>query len=181
MKLVKCNTLFDGTEEKSDCYVGFEGDMIKYVGKDKTPKLEGTTENNNEIIAEGNAYAITPGFIDAHSHIGLVRSGEPDREEEANDRFNTIYPLVNALHSIYMDDPSFTESVEGGVLYSTVLPGSGNIIGGKAVLIRNFAKDIGEAYMNDVGIKIALGYNPSRTTEWKGDRPSTRMGAVAML
>jgi imidazolonepropionase-like amidohydrolase len=80
-----------------------------------------------------------------------------------------------------MDDSSFTESVESGVLYSTVLPGSGNIIGGKAVLIRNFAKDIGEAYMSDVGIKMALGYNPRSTTEWKGDRPSTRMGAIAML
>jgi hypothetical protein len=80
-----------------------------------------------------------------------------------------------------MDDSSFTESVESGVLYSTVLPGSGNIIGGKAVLIRNFAKDIGEAYMSDVGIKMALGYNPRSTTEWKGDKPSTRMGAIAML
>jgi imidazolonepropionase-like amidohydrolase len=181
MKLVKCSTLYDGIDEKSDCYVGFEGDEIKYVGKEATAQLEGTTEKNNEIIAEGNAYAITPGFIDAHSHIGLVRSGEPDKEEEANERFNPIYPLVNALHSIYMDDPSFSESVEGGVLYSTVLPGSGNIIGGKAVLIRNFAKDIGESYMGDVGIKMALGYNPRSTTEWKGDRPSTRMGAIAML
>jgi imidazolonepropionase-like amidohydrolase len=181
MKLVKCTHLFDGIQEKNDCYIGFEGDELKYVGKDKAPKLNGTTESNNEIVAEGSTYAVTPGFIDAHSHIGLVRSGEPDREEEANDHFNPIYPLVNALHSIYMDDPSFTESVEGGVLYSTVLPGSGNIVGGKAVLIRNFAKDIGEAYMTDVGIKMALGYNPRSTTEWKGDRPSTRMGAIAML
>ena len=70
---------------------------------------------NNEIVAEGSTYTVTPGFIDAHSHIGLVRSGEPDREEEANDHFDPIYPLVNALHSIYMDDPSFTESVEGGI------------------------------------------------------------------
>ena len=178
MKLVKCSTPYlMEPKRKVIVYVGFEGDEIKYVGKDKTPKVEGTTENDNEIIAEGNTYAITPGFIDAHSHIGLVRSGEPDREEEANDHFNPIYPLVNALHSIYMDDPSFTESVEGGVLYSTVLPGSGNIVGGKAVLIRNFAKDIGEAYMSDVGIKMALGYNPRSTTEWKGDRPSTTNGS----
>lgn len=65
---------------------------------------------------------------------------------------NTIYPLVNALHSIYMDDPAFGESVESGMLYSTILPGSGNVIGGKAVLIRNFARDINEAYVMDVGI-----------------------------
>jgi hypothetical protein len=79
-----------------------------------------------------------------------------------------------------MDEPSFGESVENGVIYSTVLPGSGNIIGGKAVLVRNFCKDIGDAYVMDVGIKAALGFNP-RTTGWKGERPSTRIGAIAML
>jgi len=109
MKLVKCNSLFDGSEERKDCYVGFEGDEIKYVGNGRKP--EGAA-NRNEVIAEDSNYNITPGFIDAHSHIGLVRSGEPDKEEEANERFNSIYPLVNALHSIYMDDPSFIESVE---------------------------------------------------------------------
>lgn len=181
MKLVKCATLFDGSKEIRDCYVGFEGDEIKYVGKNSKPETKEGPAIRNEVILEESNFTITPGFIDAHSHIGLVRSGEPDKEEEANERFNSIYPLVNALHSIYMDDPSFTESVESGVLYSTVLPGSGNIIGGKAVLIRNFAKDIREAYMADVGIKMALGYNPRSTTEWKGDRPSTRMGAIAML
>jgi imidazolonepropionase-like amidohydrolase len=111
----------------------------------------------------------------------MVRAGEPDWEEEANERMNTVYPLVNALHSIYMDDPSFGESVESGVLYSTVLPGSGNVIGGKAVLRRNFAHDINEAYVMDIGIKAALGYNPRSTVDWKADWPSTRMGAVAML
>jgi imidazolonepropionase-like amidohydrolase len=180
MKLIKCKTLFDGNDEKRNHYVGFEGNEIKYVGNGDISSGEGI-ERGNEILSEGKDYVITPGFIDAHSHIGLVRSGEPEREEEANDRFNTIYPLVNALHSIYMDDPSFTDSVEWGVLYSTVLPGSGNIVGGKAVLIRNFASDIGEAYIADVGIKMALGFNPRSTTEWKGDRPSTRMGAIAML
>jgi imidazolonepropionase-like amidohydrolase len=181
MKLIKCRTLFDGNEEISDCYVGYEGDEIKYVGKNSRLQKGKGGRNLDEVIAEGNNYTITPGFIDSHSHIGLVRSGEPDKEEEANERMNAIYPLVSALHSIYMDDLSFTESVESGVLYSTVLPGSGNIIGGKAVLIRNFAGDVGEAYVSDVGIKMALGYNPRSTTEWKGDRPSTRMGAVAML
>src|SRR5438093_5563054 len=80
-----------------------------------------------------------------------------------------------------MDYPSFTESVESGILYSTVLPGSGNIVGGKAVLIRNFVHDIDQAFIKDVGIKAALGFNPRSTIEWKGTRPSTRMGAIAIL
>jgi hypothetical protein len=59
-----------------------------------------------------------------------------------------------------MDDPSFSESVENGILYSVVLPGSGNVVGGKAVLIRNFVQDIAQAYIKDIGVKAALGFNP---------------------
>jgi hypothetical protein len=53
----------------------------------------------------------------------MVRSGEPGKKEEVNEQMSSVYPLVNALHSIYMDDSSFIESTESGVLYSTVLPG----------------------------------------------------------
>ena len=172
MKVIKSRSLFDGVDEKRDYFIGFEKDEIKYVGNSQ-PK------ESSEIIAEGAV--VTPACIDSHSHIGMVRSGEPDKEEEANEHMNSVYPLVNALHSIYMDDPSFKESVESGVLYSTVLPGSGNIIAGNAVLIRNFVQDIGQAHILDVGIKAALGYNPRSTVDWKGNRPSTRMGAVAIL
>ena len=172
MKVIKARLLFDGIDEKRDCFIGFENDEIKYV-ENRQPK------ESSEIIAEG--VVVTPAFIDSHSHIGMVRSGEPDKEEEANEHMNSVYPLVNALHSIYMDDPSFKESVESGVLYSTVLPGSGNIIAGNAVLIRNFVQDISQAHIMDVGIKAALGYNPRSTVDWKGNRPSTRMGAVALL
>ena len=175
MKLIKSRVLFDGVDEKENLLIGFEGDQITYVGSRKPE------DTDSEIILEGDDIVVTPAFIDSHSHIGMVRSGEPGNEEESNEQMNSVYPLVNALHSIYMDDPSFTESVESGVLYSTVLPGSGNIIGGKAVLIRNFVQDIEQAYIMDVGIKAALGYNPRSTMEWKGNRPSTRMGAVAML
>jgi imidazolonepropionase-like amidohydrolase len=111
----------------------------------------------------------------------MVRSGEPANEEEANEQMDSVYPLSNALHSVYMDDPSFHESIEAGVLYSVVLPGSGNIIGGKAVLIRNFASNISDAFISDIGIKTALGYNPRSTKKWKGTRPSTRMGSIAIL
>ncbi|EQD70983.1 amidohydrolase family protein, partial [mine drainage metagenome] len=116
-----------------------------------------------------------------HSHIGMDRAGEPMSESEANERMDSIYPLVRAIDSIYMDDHAFTESVESGVLYSTVLPGSGNPIGGKAALIRNFAGNTKDAFIKEIGIKAALGYNPRSTVEWKGKRPSTRMGAVALL
>ena len=170
MKSVKAKILYDGTDKKArkDVYVNFEDKHIVEISKEK----------KGEVIAEG---IVTPGFVDPHCHIGMARSGEPYQEDESNEEMNAIYPLVNALHSVYMDDRAFKESVEFGVLYSHIMPGSGNIIGGRTALIRNFARDIGDAFISNIGIKAALGYNPRSTTDWKGTRPSTRMGAVAML
>jgi len=159
MKLIKSRILFDGIDEKENLLIGFEGEEIKYVGSKKSE------DTGSEMIQEGNDTVVTPAFIDSHIHFGMVRSGEPGKEEESNEQMNSVYPLVNALPSVYMDDPSFAESVESGILYSTVLQGSGNIIGGKAVLIRNFLQDIDQAYIMDVGIKAALGYNPRSTLE----------------
>ncbi len=170
-KAIKAEIMYDGTKKKAkkNVYIVFNDSKITAIRKER---------KNAEVIAEG---IVTPAFIDAHSHIGMARSGEPYQEDETNEEMNAIYPLVNALHSIYMDDHAFRESIEFGVLYSHVMPGSGNIIGGRTVLIRNFGRDIEEAFIKEIGIKAALGYNPRSTTNWKGTRPSTRMGAVAML
>jgi len=67
MKLIKSQTLFDGRDENRDVFIGFEGEWIVYVGNNK---------QEGEIIAEGT---VTPAFVDAHSHIGMVRAGEPER------------------------------------------------------------------------------------------------------
>ena len=129
----------------------------------------------------GDDTVVTPAFIDPHSHIGMVRHGEPMAEEESNERYESILPLVDAIYSVYMDDLYFRESVEHGVLYSCVLPGSGNIIGGRGALIRNWASNIEEAYIKPCGLKMALGYNPRSTVNWKGTRPYTRMGVFSLL
>jgi imidazolonepropionase-like amidohydrolase len=175
LKVVKANHLFDGiNERKEDVFIGFENDTIQYVDNNK-PKEDA------EVIVEDKDIVVTPAFIDSHSHIGLQRSAEYSGQYEENERMDPVSPITNALHSIFMDDPAFKESVEHGVLYSVALPGSGNVVGGKVVLIRNYALDIEEAFMRDVGIKAALGYHPRMMTDWPGKRPSTRMGVVAIL
>ncbi|MFH0777063.1 MAG: amidohydrolase family protein [Candidatus Eisenbacteria bacterium] len=80
-----------------------------------------------------------------------------------------------------MDDTAFRDAVEMGVLYSCVLPGSGNIMGGLSAVIRNYAKDSTQALIGRAGVKAAFGFNPMSTQAWKGERPSTRMGAIALL
>ena len=88
---------------------------------------------------------------------------------------------ADVLDSIQMDDVGFPASIEAGVLYSCVLPGSGNIISGNSAVIRNYGKDTNSALIRRAGIKGAIGYNPMSTREWKGERPYTRMGSMSIL
>ncbi|UCF91492.1 MAG: amidohydrolase family protein [Desulfobacterales bacterium] len=169
MNCVFAKTIYTGRRVLSNAYLVFTG-----------PKISGTAASAKGR-REGDFDVITPAFIDAHSHIGMERAGEPSSEGEANDQIDSILALPDALDSIQMDDTGLRDAVEMGVLYSCVVPGSGNIIGGHAAVIRNYAPTSTAALISRGGMKAAFGYNPRSTHRWKGKRPSTRMGAVALL
>ena len=169
MNCVHAKTIYTGKSIVHDRYLVFSGTRISSIAKTARGELRGRFD------------VITPAFIDPHSHIGMARAGEPSAEGEANDHIDSILALTDALDSVQMDDRALTDAVESGVLYSCVVPGSGNIIGGMSAVIRNYAPNSTEALMGRAGLKAAFGYNPRSTTSWKGKRPNTRMGAIAVL
>ena len=165
--VIRAETLFDGERVLADATIVVEGDRIVDVGKRR--------------LKANFTGVVTPAFIDAHSHIGMLRQGEPGDEAEANDHTDQFSPVNDPLDSVYFDDPASAEAVEFGVLYSCIVPGSGNLVGGRAMVIRNFAANRAEALVSDYGFKMALGFNPRSTVAWKGSRPNTRMGIYGML
>lgn len=169
MYCVFAKTIYTGKSVVQESYLVFDGQKIAGISSGEKGTLLGEFD------------VVTPAFIDPHSHIGMVRSGEPDDEEESNERMESIMPLPNALDSVQMDDSSFKAAVEYGVLYSCVMPGSGNIIAGHCAVIRNYSKNSTEAFIASAGVKAAFGYNTIAAHDWKGNRPSTRMGALSML
>ena len=169
MNCVYAKTIYTGKSIEQNAYLIFKDNKIINISKSKKGDLTGKFN------------VITPAFIDPHSHIGMVRAGEPGEEEESNESLESIFALPDAIDSIQMDDGAFTDAIEMGVLYSCVLPGSGNIISGRSAAIRHYAKNSTDALIKYTGIKGAFGFNPMSTTDWKGQRPSTRMGALAIL
>jgi imidazolonepropionase-like amidohydrolase len=169
MNSVFAKQVYTGKAVVENAYLVFNEKGIVALAKDK----KGTVL--------GEFQTLTPAFVDPHSHIGLARSGEPSSEAEANDHLDSILTLPDALDSVQMDDAAFQDAVEMGVLYSCVVPGSGNIIGGRSAVIRNYAGNSTEALIARAGVKAAFGYNPTSPREWKGSRPTTRMGAIALL
>ena len=175
MTSVGAKLVYTGKELLTDAVVTFDDGRITSV----TPSTSGSSTAKRTPDAQYEV--ITPAFIDPHAHIGMMRSGEPGDEAEANDQMDPIIAHADALDSVQMDDTSFRDSVEAGVLYSCVVPGSGNIVGGRSAVIRNYGAETNSALIRRAGIKAAIGYNPMSTRTWKGTRPYTRMGSFALL
>jgi len=169
MNFISADKIYTGKKIVSNAHLLFGGKKISAISKTKKGQCLGKYE------------VLTPAFVDPHSHIGMERAGEPNTEGEANEHQDSILTLTDALDSIQMDDKSLKDAVQMGVLYSCVLPGSGNIIGGHSAVIRNYAGSSTDALIARAGLKAAFGFNPMKTNAWKGNRPTTRMGAVAML
>jgi len=169
MNCVRGKKVYTGKKVVKDAYVVFNGKKMVGVSKEKKGKLLGSFA------------VVTPAFVDPHSHIAMIRAGEPGAESEANEHMDSILAVPDALDSVQMDDSALKDAIEAGVLYSCVLPGSGNIIGGLSAVIRHYAKNTTDALVARAGVKAAFGYNPMSTVDWKGKRPSTRMGALAIL
>jgi len=169
MNCVRAKKIYTGKKVVEKAYVAFNGKKMVGVSKQKKGKVVGEFD------------VVTPAFVDPHSHIAMVRAGEPGAESEANEHMDSILAVPDALDSVQMDDAALKDAIEAGVLYSCVLPGSGNIIGGLSAVIRHYAKNSTDALVARAGVKAAFGYNPMSTVAWKGKRPSTRMGALSIL
>lgn len=131
------------------------------------------------IIQAGGRW-VTPGLIDPHTHYGL--SGTLPNMDVGNELTSPNSAELRVEDSIWTDDPKFLRALEGGVTTLMVLPGSGNLFGGRAVTLRNLPTP-GVSAMKFPGapsaLKMATGENPLKVYGAKGRAPSTTMGEFA--
>ncbi|WP_332766114.1 amidohydrolase [Phenylobacterium sp.] len=134
-----------------------------------------------ELVDARGKY-VTPGLIDTHSHLGVYPSPSVPAHSDGNELTDPNTAQVWAEHSVWPQDPGFNLARAGGVTTIMVLPGSGNLIGGRSVTLRNVParttqdmKYPGAPY----GLKMACGENPKRVYGGRTRAPSTRMGNVA--
>jgi imidazolonepropionase-like amidohydrolase len=124
---------------------------------------------------------VTPGLIDTHSHLGVYPSPSANAHEDGNEMVGPTTAGVWAEHAVWPQDPGFQRAVAGGITALQILPGSGNLIGGRGVTLRPLPAR-GARAMRFVGapetVKMACGENPKRVYGERGG-PMTRMGNVA--
>jgi len=174
--LIRNATVLTGTGERLD-----SADVLMRDGK-----IAGVGKNidapDGATIIDGAGKWVTPGIIDAHSHLGVYPSPGVSAHEDGNELTNPATPNVWAEHSVWPQDQGFAAALAGGVTSLLVLPGSGNLIGGRGVVLKNvYGTSYQEMKFPDAphSIKMACGENPKRVYGSKGSSPSTRMGNVA--
>jgi imidazolonepropionase-like amidohydrolase len=142
----------------------------------------GVTAPADARVIDARGRVVTPGIIDPHSHLGVYPSPAVEAMSDGNELTDPNTAQVWAEHSVWPQDPGFAHALAGGVTTLEILPGSGNLFGGRSVVLKNVAATTPQG-MKFPGapydLKMACGENPKRVYGAKGRAPSTNMGNVA--
>ncbi|KAL1966639.1 hypothetical protein VTN77DRAFT_4050 [Rasamsonia byssochlamydoides] len=182
-------TLFDGDvilPEPVD--IVFEKGVVRSIISSSTGSRDYAISDADISVVDLDGQFVTPGLVDMHSHhlVGAWPDLKGyDDTNEVNAATGPLTPFVRALDSIKPYDIATTIIASGGVTSSLVLPGSANIMGGEAVIVKNLLRsgESGEETVEELllehGIpkehrrrymKMACGENPRRVYH------HTRMG-----
>jgi imidazolonepropionase-like amidohydrolase len=174
--LIRGATVLTGTGTRID-----NGDVLIVDGKIAGVGTQLTAPAGATVI-EAKGRWVTPGLIDVHSHLGVYPSPGVSAHSDGNEMVDPVTPNAWAEHAIWPQDPGFQTALEGGVTSMQILPGSGNLIGGRGVTVKNVHATTYQAMKfpgAPHGLKMACGENPKRVYGSKGNAPMTRMGNVA--
>jgi imidazolonepropionase-like amidohydrolase len=133
-------------------------------------------------VVDATGRFVTPGIIDAHSHLGVGATPRIPSLSDTNEMTSPSTPEVWAEHSIWPQDPGFPRALAGGVTTMQILPGSANLIGGRTVTIRNVPATTVQAMKfpgAPHGLKMACGENPKRVYGERTQAPSTSMANIS--
>ncbi|OQW55418.1 MAG: amidohydrolase [Proteobacteria bacterium HN_bin10] len=174
--LIRNATVFDGNgAELANADVLMRDGRIVSVGQNLS------AEGASVIDATGKF--VTPGIIDAHSHLGVYPSPGINATSDGNEATQPNTAEVWAEHSVWPQDPGFLRAVAGGITTLHILPGSANLFGGRGVTLRPVLGALTVQEMKFPGapqsLKMACGENPARVYGGRNSSPATGMGNVA--
>ncbi len=149
---------------------------IVAVGKDLHAP-EGTE------VFDATGCMVTPGLMDAHTHIGLDEEAVRWEGADYNEMSDPVTPHMRGIDGINPQDEAFRLALAGGVTTAVTGPGSANVIGGTFTAIKLYGKVTDEMVLKDpVAMKAAFGENPKGVYGQNGHKsPVTRMGIAALL
>ena len=131
-------------------------------------------------VFDADGLEVYPGFVDAHTHIGLDGYGIGYEGCDYNEMNDIWTPQLRAIDGINPRDPSLADARRAGVTCVCTGPGSANVLGGTFLAMKTVGDRVDKMVVCDpVAMKCAFGENPKRCYRDKCD--STRMSTAAFL
>ena len=156
----------------------YRGDLV--IENGKLVSVGGDAGGAGEILDAAGLHAY-PGFVDAHSHIGLDSYGGPTgMTYDYNEMNDILCPQLRGLDSYHPMDAAIPMALAGGVTTVAAGPGSANVLGGTFFAVKLYGRTVDAAMVRpSVAMKCAFGENPKRCYRDKCD--SARMTTAAKL
>ena len=176
IKNAEIHTMDDNNTVIKNGYICFSDGKISEIGE------MSEFHNDNTEVIDANGKQLYPGFVDAHTHLGMFEDSLTFEGDDGNEDTDPITPQLRAIDAINPFDKYFDEALSAGV--TTVLsgPGSANPIAGQIAAIKTFGKRIDNMIVKaPVAIKFALGENPKSTYSDKSQSPVTRMATASLI
>lgn len=152
----------------------------------KNGKIEKIAENiqvtEKMQVVDAKGMRVFPGFIDAHSHIGISEEKISGQGDESNEGTNPVTPALRAIDAVNPMDSAFHNAIAVGITGVMVGPGSANAIGGQFAFIKTDGRRVDDMIvLAPAAIKIAFGENPMTNYGMNGNIPSTRMAIASLI
>ena len=123
-----------------------------------------------------------PGFIDAHTHLGMWEDGLDFEGDDGNEDTDPTTPQLRAIDAVNPIDRCFGEALEAGVTTVLTGPGSANPVAGQFAALKTRGRRIDDMILKaPAAMKFALGENPKSTYHGKSQAPVTRMAIAAII
>ncbi len=153
------------------CDLRVKDGKIQEIGENLIP-------GQDEEIIDAEGKYVTPGLIDAHSHICVSEEGMGAIGDDCNDYSDALMPYLDTLDAINPFDLAVKSAVEAGVTAACTCPGSDSVIGGMCSVISltgTVAEDM--LLKGKAAVKCSFGENPKNA----GYGFKSRMGNAWML
>lgn len=134
-----------------------------------------------EVVDAAGGHVL-PGFIDAHSHLGLFGNALGFEADDGNESTDPCTPHLRAVDGVNPLDRCFQEAREGGVTVVLTGPGSANPIAGQFLAMKTSGRWVDQMILKaPVAMKLALGENPKSVYNERKETPMTRMATTAII